>query len=118
MANLYNRYDYQLSAYRIMWLFVFFDLPTFTKKDRKEYSKFRDALIKDGFTLFQFSFYVRHCPSQENMEVHTKRVVKALPPRGKIGIMKVTDKQYGDIRLFYGANCTPMPVAGQQLELF
>ena len=25
----------ELNAYRIMWLFVFFDLPTETKKDRK-----------------------------------------------------------------------------------
>ncbi|HIE45510.1 MAG TPA: CRISPR-associated endonuclease Cas2, partial [Flavobacteriaceae bacterium] len=25
----------ELNAYRIMWLFVFFDLPTETKKDRR-----------------------------------------------------------------------------------
>ena len=43
----------RLSEYRIMWVLVFFDLPTETKKDRKVYTVFRDKLIKDGFTMFQ-----------------------------------------------------------------
>ena len=38
-----------LNGYRIMWLFVFFDLPTDTKKDRKNASGFRNKLLKDGF---------------------------------------------------------------------
>jgi CRISPR-associated protein Cas2 len=32
-----------------MWVLVFFDLPTETKKDRKIYSKFRKDLLQDGF---------------------------------------------------------------------
>ena len=47
----------RLSEYRIMWVLVFFDLPTGTKKERKAYSDFRDALVKDGFTMFQYSIY-------------------------------------------------------------
>ena len=52
-----------------MWLMVFFDLPTDTKKERKAASLFRQNLLKDGFTMFQFSIYIRHCGSKENMEV-------------------------------------------------
>ncbi len=64
----------RFSEYRIMWVLVLFDLPTETKKDKKAYAEFRKNLQKDGFTMFQFSIYVRHCASCENAEVHIKRV--------------------------------------------
>ncbi|WP_290454125.1 CRISPR-associated endonuclease Cas2, partial [uncultured Muribaculum sp.] len=47
----------RISEYRVMWVFVFFDLPTETKHQRKQAAKFRKNLICDGFTMFQFSFY-------------------------------------------------------------
>jgi len=40
-----------------MWLFVFFDLPTDTKTDRKNAARFRKGLLKDGFEMMQFSVY-------------------------------------------------------------
>ena len=53
----------RFSEYRVMWILVLFDLPTETKKDKKAYTDFRKNLQKDGFTMFQFSIYVRHCAS-------------------------------------------------------
>ena len=97
---------------------VLFDLPTETKKDRKRAADFRKRLMKDGFTMFQFSIYVRHCSSRENAEVHTKRVKNMLPPKGEVGIFQITDKQFGMIELFRGGvekEKAPIP---QQLELF
>lgn len=90
----------RFSEYRIMWILVFFDIPTETKKDKKEYMLFRKRLQHDGFTMFQFSIYVRHCASVENAEVHIKRVKSFLPEYGKVGIMCITDKQFGNIDLF------------------
>ena len=95
-----------------------FDLPTETKKDIREYNLFRKRLKKDGFTMFQFSIYVRHCASMENAEVHRKRVKAILPEFGKVGIMCITDKQFANIELFYGNKPHKPNVAGQQLELF
>ena len=69
----------RLNAYRIMWIMVLFDLPTETKKDRKNFTDFRKKMQKDGFTMFQFSAYLRHCASRENMEVHLKRIKANLP---------------------------------------
>ena len=66
------------SEYRIMWVLVFFDLPTETKKERKIYADFRKKLLKDGFNMFQFSIYLRHCPSSENAEVHANRIKSKL----------------------------------------
>lgn len=44
----------RFSEYRIMWVLVFFDLPTETKRERKYYADFRKKLLQDGFTMFQF----------------------------------------------------------------
>lgn len=109
----------RFSEYRIMWILVFFDLPTETKKDKKAYADFRKNLQRDGFNMFQFSIYVRHCASRENMEVHVKRVRSFLPEFGKVGILTITDKQFGDMEVFYGkrAKAEKQPVA-IQLELF
>lgn len=108
----------RFSEYRIMWVLVFFDLPTETKKDRKAASDFRKKLIKDGFNMFQFSIYVRHCPSMENADVHISRVKKSLPEYGHVGIMCITDKQFGSIELFYGKKAQSAEPVPQQLELF
>ncbi len=108
----------RFSQYRVMWILVFFDLPTDTKKERKAAAKFRKDLQGDGFTMFQFSIYIRHCASRENMDVHIKRVKAALPEFGNVGILEITDKQFGDIELFYGKKEKAPSAPGQQLELF
>ena len=110
----FSRYN----AYRIMWVLVFFDLPTETKKQRSVASKFRKYLIDDGFNMFQFSIYLRHCPSKENAEVHIKRVKNKLPEEGKVGILCITDKQFSQMELFFAQKQTNSPIAPQQLELF
>lgn len=108
----------RFSEYRIMWLLVFFDLPTDSKKDRKEYADFRKRLLLDGFTMFQFSIYVRHCPSAENAEVHKKRVRSIMPEKGQIGMLCITDKQFESIEIFFGAKISKPPQRSLQLELF
>ncbi len=108
----------KLDEYRIMWVLVFFDLPTDTKKDRKNYTNFRKAIIKDGFDMFQFSIYVRHCMSRENSDVHVKRVKSVLPPKGHVGILRITDQQFGEIEIFYGRKKEEVKPPLQQLELF
>lgn len=108
----------RFSEYRIMWILVLFDLPTETKKDKKAYIDFRKNLQKDGFTMFQFSIYVRHCASSENAEVHIKRIKSFLPEYGQVGIMCITDKQFENIELFYGKKILSVNTPGQQLELF
>lgn len=108
----------RFSEYRIMWVLVLFDLPTETKKDKKAYADFKKNLQKDGFTMFQFSIYVRHCASNENAEVHIKRVKSFLPEHGNVGILCIADKQFGNIELFYGKKPMDPNTPGQQLELF
>lgn len=93
-------------------------MPTETNKDKKAYALFRKNLQRDGFTMFQFSIYVRHCASTENAEVHIRRVKSFLPEFGQVGILCITDKQFGQIELFYGKKPLSVNSPGQQLELF
>lgn len=108
----------RFSEYRIMWVLVLFDLPTETKKERKIYAQFRKKLIMDGFTMFQFSIYLRHCTSAENADVHIKRVKGMLPEYGKVGILRITDKQFGEMELFDCQKKALLEQPIQQLELF
>ena len=108
----------RLNAYRIMWVLVFFDLPTETKLERKVAGKFRKDIMADGFAMFQFSIYLRHCASMENATVHIKRVKKFLPEKGHVGIMCITDKQFGMMEIFQGKKIAPPTNAPQQLEMF
>ena len=101
-----------------MWILVFFDLPTDTKKERKAAAKFRKDLIQDGYSMFQFSIYIRNCPSMENAQMHIRRVKSVLPEYGKVGIICITEKQFDSMELFVGKRISELPVVGHQLELF
>jgi CRISPR-associated protein Cas2 len=101
-----------------MWVLVMFDLPTETAHDRKVYAKFRKKLLQDGFSMFQFSMYIRHCPSRENADVHIQRAKNSLPEKGHVGILCITDKQFGMMEIFYGYTKVETPEVGQQLEMF
>lgn len=108
----------RFNAYRVMWILVFFDLPTETAGERKAAARFRKDLLADGFTMFQFSIYLRHCSSKENMEVHEKRVIAMLPEKGHVGLLAVTDAQFERIKLWFNAKEKDKGPVPQQLELF
>ena len=107
-----------LNGYSIMWLYVMFDLPTETKAQRRDAARFRKYLLKDGFSMHQFSVYVRHCASNEAATVHIRRIKNMVPDEGLISILKVTDKQFGDTIRFVGRKRQPPPEQPMQLELF
>ncbi|MBF0542691.1 MAG: CRISPR-associated endonuclease Cas2 [Nitrospirae bacterium] len=109
----------EICKYRIMWLIVFFDLPTNSAKDKKEYIRFRKFLLEDGFTMMQYSVYIRHSASRENAEVHINRIKSSLPENGTISVLIITDKQFGDIQNFWGRKTTKPPLpTPKQLEMF
>jgi CRISPR-associated endonuclease Cas2 len=47
-----------------MWVLAMFDLPTDTKKARREYTLFRKALLRDGFTQMQVLCVCSALPEQ------------------------------------------------------
>lgn len=111
-------YFERLNAYRVMWVLVFYDLPTETKTDRKNAAAFRKKMLADGFQMFQFSLYMRHCFSKENAETHINRSKINLPPKGNVGMLCITDKQFGQMEIFRGKEPVQNQPPVQQLELF
>lgn len=108
----------RLNQYRIMWVFVYFDLPTETKAERKAYAQFRKELLKDGFTMVQYSIYSRHCSSRENAEVHKRRVKSWIPEKGEVIVFEITDAQFGRMEFFRGIKPMKPSAKRAQLEMF
>lgn len=107
-----------LSKYRVMWLFVMFDLPVLTKQDRRDYGQFRKKLQSKGFTMLQLSVYAKHLPSEEAAEPLKLHVHAALPPKGQVRILAVTDRQFGKMEVYFGRKRTAVEDPPLQIALF
>jgi CRISPR-associated protein Cas2 len=101
-----------------MWVIAMFDLPVDTKAARRAYARFRKDLLEDGFTMLQFSVYVRHCASIDNAEMHATRMGAKVPERGEVRFLIITDNQFGRIKVFVGKRREKVPPAPAQLQLF
>ena len=76
------------------WLLVAFDLPTLSKKERKAAHDFREWLKDDGYTMLQWSVYVRACVTFARQETHLARLRAHLPPEGSVRALFVTRSQW------------------------
>lgn len=47
-----------------MWLLVMFDLPVTTAAERRRARRFHNNLLDEGFTMKQFSVYLRYFDSR------------------------------------------------------
>jgi len=50
-----------------------------------------------GFSMSQYSVYMRLVSGKEAAEQYAKRIKMELPQRGKVDIINITDKQYENI---------------------
>ena len=101
-----------------MWTIVLFDLPTDTDVSRKRYTRFRKHLLTNGYVMMQYSVYMRHHGSTENADVHINRVKNALPPDGEVRVIKITDKQFSKMEVYFGKKRKPTERAPEQLQFF
>lgn len=108
----------QLSGYRLMWIFVMFDLPVASKEQSRKATKFREFLLDQGFEKSQFSVYARFCNGKEQFETYLRRIETNLPDRGEVHILTFTDKQYENIVRFSGQRRKRQQKNPDQLALF
>src|SRR5579863_4535462 len=107
-----------LSGYRLMWIFVMFDLPVGTRKQMREAAKFRHFLLDQGFEMSQFSVYARFCNGKESFDSHVRRIEANLPEKGDIHILTFTDRQYESIIRFASQHRRKPRKNPDQLALF
>jgi CRISPR-associated protein Cas2 len=99
-----------------MWLFALFDLPVVTRVQRKRAVKFRNLLLREGFSMLQLSVYARYCASEDIGDRFVDRLRGQLPPEGQVRLLLVTDRQFGKMRVFYGKTAKePEPPPSQRL---
>lgn len=108
----------QLNGYRLMWIFVMFDLPVTTKAQSRAATKFREYLLDEGFEKSQFSVYARFCNGKEQFEAYMRRIESRLPDRGDVHILTFTDKQYENIVRYSGQRRKRQKKNPDQLALF
>jgi CRISPR-associated protein Cas2 len=101
-----------------MWLFTLFDLPVVSKKDRKNYTRFRKTLLTQGFSMLQFSVYARYCASEDRGRTLINRIHQQLPPSGQVRLLLVTDHQFGKMEVYNSKSRDETEKPPEQLMLF
>ena len=101
-----------------MWLFAMFDLPMKTHEQKREYTRFRKLLLREGFSRLQFSVYARYCVSEETSTAHSERVRDFLPPEGQVRLLAITERQFAKQRIYWGPASKPAETAPVQLMMF
>lgn len=102
-----------------MRILVFFDLPVVKKEDRKEYQSFRRFLLNDGYIMLQYSVYTRICNGFDGVSKHINRLENNLPVRGSVRCLKLTEKQYLEMKFLVGMPKTQeKTINSSQLNVF
>lgn len=86
-----------------MRVIIFFDLPTVTSSELKEYRKFRKFLIKNGFLMMQESVYCKIASNTNTADALIENVRRNKPHDGVVQALKITEKQYSNIDYIVGS---------------
>lgn len=89
-----------------MRVMIFFDLPTETAKERRNYSKFRKMLIDEGFIMMQESVYSKLALNNSVVNSIKEKINKNKPPKGIVQLLIITEKQFSEIEYVVGEKDT------------
>lgn len=89
-------------SYRFMRILVFFDLPTDSAEDKRNYRHFRKVLIKNGFLMLQESVYTRMLITPSAAQAVMNAIRKNKPPAGTVQMLTVTEKQFSKMEYLVG----------------
>ena len=85
-----------------MRIMVFFDLPTITHANRKDYANFRKYLIKNGFIMMQESVYSKLALNSTVVNSIVNGIKNNKPPEGIVQIITLTEKQFSKMEIITG----------------
>ena len=81
---------------------LFFDLPSVSKSEQREYRKFVKFLKQLGFVMMQESVYTKLSLNETIVDSTRKEVKSHLPKDGVVSILTVTEKQFASIEQLVG----------------
>lgn len=85
-----------------MRVMVFFDLPTETIENKRDYRSFRKFLIKKGFMMLQESVYCKLALNQTIANSIVESVKNNKPTDGLVLLLSVTEKQFSKMEYICG----------------
>ena len=107
-----------MSRYELMWMIVLFDLPVVEKKERKDATDFRNFLLDCGFSMMQYSIYTKVLSGGDACNKYYHLIEKALPNKGKVEILTITDRQFENIKSYSDSTKKQKKNNSQQFLLF
>lgn len=91
-------------SYRFMRVIVMFDLPVVTASERREYTRFRKYLIKNGYLMLQESIYCKLAQNTTAADGLIQNIRKNKPQEGLVQVLKITEKQYAKMEYIIGTS--------------
>lgn len=88
--------------YKYMRIIVFFDLPTETLEDRRNYRRFRSFLIKNGYIMLQESVYAKLALNKTVVKSSVEALRNNKPASGDIQVLTITENQFSRIEYIVG----------------
>lgn len=85
-----------------MRIIVMFDLPVTTASDRREYTRFRKYLIKNGFLMMQESVYCKLAQNSTAADLIVQNVKKNKTISGLVQTLRITEKQFSRMEYIVG----------------
>ena len=89
-------------SYRYMRSILFFDLPTISLKDKRNYRKFVKEIKQIGFYMIQESVYVKMSIDQQVVDSTLNKVREICPSNGSIIVLNITEKQFSNMKVLVG----------------
>ena len=83
---------------------MFFDLPTESGEDRRQYRKFRKFLIKKGFLMMQESVYCKLALNTTVADSIVQAVKANKPSPGLVQLLVITEKQFSRMEFVVGTS--------------
>lgn len=81
---------------------MFFDLPVTTTENRRNYSRFKRFLTKNGFMMMQESVYSKIAQNTTVADAVSEKIRKNKPPEGLVQMLVVTEKQFERMEFIIG----------------
>lgn len=84
------------------YLIVFYDLPTLTKQDIRNYNKFRKKLISFGYEQLQKSVYYKYIRDLKTTDRENYNIKSITSNDSNVVSLKITKMQFEKIQVISG----------------
>lgn len=100
--------------YQNMRLLCMFDLPMETINEKRQYRIFRKELIRNGFTMLQYSVYYRTLPNRAAGKKYEHNIQAFLPNHGEVRLLAVSEKQFDNMKILVGSRSSQEALVGSK----